>query len=242
MIEVCIFYGVYIYTSISLIITTVISTIFIRLIVILPLKSLLSVTRKVANGDLNIVIPNKTNDEIGQLISSFEKMLGNLGNLVGKMNETSAEVALSADQLVDSVNETTKVTEQISNSIHEVSIGTEDQTVSLEKLAHSIINMKKEINEIAVNTEKVSWHSKETIGYAAAGEEAVEKTVHQMKLIQESVSGSNKSIQLLQVRSREIEQILNVISDIANQTNLLALNAAIEAARAGQKLERDLLW
>ncbi len=34
--------------------------------------------------------------------------------------------------------------------------------------------------------------------------------------------------------SRKIEQIIDVIEDIAFQTNLLALNAGIEAARAGE--------
>ncbi|WP_394237304.1 methyl-accepting chemotaxis protein [Niallia oryzisoli] len=227
-------YALYVNTAISLIITTMIVSIFIRLIVISPLKSLLTATMDVANGNLNVKIPKKTNDEIGQLINSFEIMIRNLKDLVGKINDTSSKVALSAEQLALNANEANLVSAQISSSIQEVAVGTEDQTSGLDKIVGAIADMHHEINKIAVNTEKVSRLSQQTIGYAGAGEEAVEKTVEQMILIQNSVRGSDQAIQLLYERSREIEQILNVISNIANQTNLLALNAAIEAARAGE--------
>ena len=45
---------------------------------------------------------------------------------------------------------------------------------------------------------------------------------------------NHKLINDLQQATNQIDQVINIISDIAEQTNLLALNAAIEAARAGE--------
>ena len=56
------------------------------------------------------------------------------------------------------------------------------------------------------------------------------------KISKEAVTASNDgsaAISRLSENSREIEAVVNLISDIAEQTNLLALNATIEAARAG---------
>ena len=55
-----------------------------------------------------------------------------------------------------------------------------------------------------------------------------------MDKIHGSVDDTAKVIQKLEERSKEIGQIIEVITGISDQTNLLALNAAIEAARAGE--------
>ena len=69
---------------------------------------------------------------------------------------------------------------------------------------------------------------------ANAGEEAVEKAVNQMTIIEQRTNETSTIISELEKKSVKIGQIVDTIQSISAQTNLLALNAAIEAARAGE--------
>jgi methyl-accepting chemotaxis protein len=55
-----------------------------------------------------------------------------------------------------------------------------------------------------------------------------------MQRVFEGMEASSKAVFRFGERTREINRIVEVITNIARQTNLLALNATIEAARAGE--------
>jgi methyl-accepting chemotaxis protein len=69
---------------------------------------------------------------------------------------------------------------------------------------------------------------------ARDGGDLVDQTVASICAVRTAVLQSAETVEALGRRGTEIEQIVQVIGDIATQTNLLALNAAIEAARAGE--------
>jgi len=70
---------------------------------------------------------------------------------------------------------------------------------------------------------------------AQTGAERVGGLAHSLQLLAGTVNETAGTAARLGERSREIDAIVGLISEIAAQTNLLALNAAIEAARAGEQ-------
>ncbi len=64
--------------------------------------------------------------------------------------------------------------------------------------------------------------------------DSVEKTVHAMAHISQTIDSTALKANDVVLQSQNIKSVVSIIGDIADQTNLLALNAAIEAARAGE--------
>ncbi|MDP3427140.1 MAG: methyl-accepting chemotaxis protein, partial [Humidesulfovibrio sp.] len=68
---------------------------------------------------------------------------------------------------------------------------------------------------------------------ALSGAKVVDETVEAIRQVERKAEDLAEVVRNLGSQARDVERIMEVISDIADQTNLLALNAAIEAARAG---------
>jgi methyl-accepting chemotaxis protein len=200
-----------------------------------PLKFVTDNVKQVAKGNLTMdPIRIKNNDEIGELAESFNEMGTSLANLIRKVTQTSETVAASSEQLLASSEQTTKATEQITIAIQEVAAGSEHQVSSAMAGNQSIQEISKGMEQVAGSIQIVSDLSVSTSEKAEAGNIVVTETVTQMGIVQDHVSKISNMIHVLGTRSKEIGNIVDLISQVSDQTNLLALNAAIEAARAGE--------
>lgn len=104
-------------------------------------------------------------------------------------------------------------------------------------VAHALTiaeKMVELIDNIFVAMAEASEKFEITMASASAGNEAILSATQQMIVINNSVEQSAKTVQDLGNNSKQIGEIVEVITAISRQTNLLALNAAIEAARAGE--------
>ncbi|MDR4360458.1 methyl-accepting chemotaxis protein [Bacillus anthracis] len=228
-----VFYNMLIVMFISLVIGGALIY-FVTLSITKPLKRLVATSKEISEGDLTQTIDIHSNDEIGQLAKGFNEMTDALRTLIGRINTSAGHVAAASEELTASVRQASEATEQITMAMDEISSGATTQTTSVENGAMLLFDVTEGIQHVANSSSSINTASAHTREKAEDGGKLVGKTVNQMQSIAESVSQSDEVIQLLNNKSKQIGDILEVIQNIADQTNLLALNAAIEAARAGE--------
>ncbi|MBM7690933.1 methyl-accepting chemotaxis protein [Peribacillus deserti] len=203
--------------------------------IVKPIREITKHAEEIAQGNLAVHdMTVRTSDEIFTLNQAFQRMSGNLRELIEQVGNSSSQVAASAEELMASADETMRGTEQITASIQQVSAGAEQQTMKSEESAHAVFETTQEVVKIADNAEAVLHLTASVNENTNLGSHLVKETLNSMNLIHGSVEETDQVLNELNKRSAEIGDILGLITDIADQTNLLALNAAIEAARAGE--------
>jgi methyl-accepting chemotaxis protein len=115
-------------------------------------------------------------------------------------------------------------------------------------MVDNISIQKKSMEEVSVSSGEMSRAIEEVANYVQSSLSMTEETVSTSKtsinIINEAFDYISKSFQEISVvqnkmhsvveSTKEIDALVNIISQVAEQTNLLALNASIEAARAGE--------
>lgn len=185
-----------------------------------PLQQAVKVAGTIAAGDLSTTIEVAESDEPGLLLQAMQQMQKNLKETVGKITDSSTQLASTSEEL-------SAVTEDATRGLHH-------QSEALEQAAAAVTELTAAIEEVARNATDTSSASERADTRARGGQQQVQQTLTQMEQLARSIEDSTGDIEALAKGVTEINKILEVISDIADQTNLLSLNAAIEAARAGE--------
>ncbi|KPH01620.1 chemotaxis protein [Pseudomonas sp. RIT-PI-q] len=187
-----------------------------------PLQILTRVMEDISlgEGDLTRRLEVQSRDEIGQLATAFNRF-------VERIHQSIREVSSAAI----GVNEGAKRVLLASNSSMS---NFDEQSTRTNSVAAAINELGAAAQEIAHNASDASQQASAARQQAEDGRQVVERTIQVMNELSGKISASCVNIEVLNSKTVNIGQILEVIKGISQQTNLLALNAAIEAARAGE--------
>jgi methyl-accepting chemotaxis protein len=172
-----------------------------------PIDEAVHLAQQVAQGDLTGHIEIRTQDEIGRLLTSLQRMNGSLAHIVDQVRQGSQAISTA--------------TSEIAMGNLDLSQRTEEQASSLQQIAATMDELTATVAQNLASGQHANAVASSAAEVAVRGGAVVSEVVHTM----EAIHGS----------SNQIASIIDVIDGIAFQTNLLALNAAVEAARAGEQ-------
>jgi methyl-accepting chemotaxis protein len=168
-------------------------------------SSLAEALEHLAKGDLTFRVS-------ADFPGDYRKLKEDFNAAITQLQETIKVIAASTDGLRTGADE-------IAHASDDLSRRTEQQAASLEETAAALDELTATVRRTASGAKQASEVVSSTRGEATHSGQVVHEAVSAMGAIEDS--------------SKQINQIIGVIDEIAFQTNLLALNAGVEAARAG---------
>lgn len=187
------------------------------------------------SGDLLTRADARYSDELGFLQQSFNRMLEQLGALIGTVKREADSVASMSEQLAAA-------------SLQLRGSGTEFAATA-QSLNDSMARQRELTAEGGVHTghaltaseqlhasmEEMDSNARVLVASATQSHESITRAADTLVAIGEQVRGTAAVVAALDAASERVGDFVDAVSRIARQTNLLALNAAIEAARAGEQ-------
>jgi len=176
---------------------------------------------KITNdNDLTLRVEIQSNDELGEISQTINKLVAHLQNLVSKIQETSS---ILKENLAENVKSNQVIEGKVTSGIDQVG-----------QVVTATTEMTSTVAEIARNAMEASTETETANEQGQHGNAEVEETIENINNLSTELTNASAIVKTLNDSALNIGQFLNAVKDISDKTNLLALNAAIEAARAGE--------
>ena len=210
----------------------------------LTTKDLRNAANALAEGNVDVELVKRYNDEFGEVIDDFQKVVDNTryqaqiaqevadGNMIVDV-EPRCEKDLMGLALQQMVAKNRSTLTNIKEAVYQVTTSSSQVASASEALAQGSTEQASAIEEITASIDDVAEKTKQNASQANAAADMMSKTIGEVQKGNEEMQRMVMAMLEINDASENISKIIKVIDDIAFQTNILALNAAVEAARAG---------
>lgn len=155
-----------------------------------------------------------------------EALLKTTLEVAGNITANIENVVIETESLKDAIGQTRYAMSDLSSGAGDAAAAMEEQAASNERIGNYIQGVERSAQEILEESHQAQSNLEQ-------GSKVMEELMQQVKnseangiLVTEKVTG-------LKEYADRMQDIMGLISNVAEQTGLLALNASIEAARAG---------
>ncbi|NOH18637.1 methyl-accepting chemotaxis protein [Vibrio cyclitrophicus] len=169
---------------------------------------------------------SKQSELVGPL--ELQVIASQLNTVVDSTADSVRLVTRNCETLYQTAEVSHDAAEQTNSSLNE-------QNESLQNMITTITQLEASIGEIARISNASNDDAQLAEDESVTGSQVVGLNQQRLQALEHSLSLNEESMADLDGRVKQIREMVDMISGIAENTNLLALNAAIEAARAGEQ-------
>ncbi len=183
-------------------------------------QKILTAASKAAENEMGWLLKAIALGTVLSALGSLSIGLAIASTIAKMMNETVAAIAKSSVEIVATVEQQEKTTNQQAAAVNQT-------TITMDELGASS-------KSTAQQAESAAAGALQALNLAGGGTQTVSRTLEGMKVLREKSEDIASQIQHLNEQTNQIANISDLVSELASQTNMLALNAAVEAVRAGE--------